>query len=320
MAPKGVAGLLEGDDTVDFAELPVWLRGLLGVDNPVYPGSNFYTAVQEGVRQGWFTDEAWNSGAGQANFENEIRETDEWKASNGEMRKYVAMKNTDPGTYKLELDAAKEAVKKYAAENGYNVDGAIDTLAEQYLMDGWKFRPESMQAALAAYIDYDASKDSEYRFSGALGDDEAILRNLARVNGVALNESYFTGAVRAIQGNLGTLEDYEREIRELGASAFPMYRDRIMNGEDVMDLVSPYMRVLADTYELDYNQISLNDDFLKMGLQGTADGPMSLWDYQMKLREQPYWINNTKQGRDRVVNVGTEVLRKMGFIGQGGTY
>ena len=177
-----------------------------------------------------------------------------------------------------------------------------------------------MQSVLSQYTQEEATGDGS-DFFGQAGEYEQQLKTLARENGVQMSEGYFSGAVKAINSGLGNIEDYEQEIREQAASAFPMYRDRVLNGENVMDLVSPYMRVLADTYEMDYNQINLNDDFLRMGLDGGEGGvPMSLWDYKTKLREQPYWINNTQQGRDKMVSVGSQVLRRMGIISNGGTY
>jgi hypothetical protein len=230
------------------------------------------------------------------------------------------MKAVDPETYKIEVANAKAILRREASAKGYNVEDQIDVLAEQYLMDGWSSRPEMMQDILSNYTRQEATGDGS-DFFGEAGDNEEILKTLARENGVQMSDGYFSGAVLAINKGLGNRDDYEREIRENAASAFPMYRDRVLSGENVMDLVSPYIRVLSDTYEMDMNQINLNDDFLRMGLDGGEGGvPMSLWDYKMKLREQPYWLNNTQQGRDKMVDTGTQVLRRMGILSSGGTY
>ena len=307
------------DDEVNYSTLPEWLRGLLTVDNPMYPGSNYYTVFQTGVDQGWFVPEVW-AGQGRENFLNAIMETDEYKNTAATAREYLAMKAADPASYQAAVDNAKTILEREAVAKGYNLGGKLDVLAEQYLMDGWSSKPEMMQSVLSQYTQEEATGDGS-DFFGQAGEYEQQLKTLARENGVQMSEGYFSGAVKAINSGLGNIEDYEQEIREQAASAFPMYRDRVLNGENVMDLVSPYMRVLADTYEMDYNQINLNDDFLQMGLGGGEGGvPMSLWDYKTKLREQPYWINNTQQGRDKMVSVGTQVLRRMGIISNGGTY
>ncbi len=307
------------DDEVNYSTLPEWLRGLLTVDNPMYPGSNYYTVFQDGVNQGWFVPEVW-AGQGRENFINAIYETEEYKNTASTARKYLAMQSADPASWQAELDNAKTVLQREAVAKGYNIDGNLNVLAEQYLMDGWSSKPEMMQAVLSQYTKEEATGDGS-DFFGAAGDYEQQLKTLARENGVQMSEGYFSGAVNAINSGLGNIEDYQREIREQAASAFPMYKDRVLSGENVMDLVSPYMRVLSDTYEMDMNQINLGDDFLRMGLDGGEGGvPMSLWDYKTKLREQPYWINNTQQGRDKMVDVGSQILRKMGIISNGGTY
>tara|TARA_Y100000114_G_scaffold156191_1_gene182517 strand:- start:1680 stop:2645 length:966 start_codon:yes stop_codon:yes gene_type:complete len=321
MAPNDATSDRPGamDTEVDYTTIPKWLKGLLTIDNPLYPGSNYYTVFQKGVNQGWFVQEVWQ-GEGRNNFMNAILETDEYRNTSLTARDYLAMKAADPETYEMEIDNAKAILRREASAKGYNIEDQIDVLAEQYLMDGWGSRPEMMQEILSNYTRQEATGDGS-DFFGEAGDNEEILKTLARENGVQMSEGYFSGAVLAIQKNLGNLDDYEREIRENAASAFPMYRDRVLNGENVMDLVSPYMRVLSDTYEIDMNQIDLNDDFLRMGLDGGEGGvPMSLWDYKMKLREQPYWLNNTQQGRDKMVDTGTQVLRRMGILSSGGTY
>ena len=80
MAPNDATSDRPGamDTEVDYTTIPKWLKGLLTIDNPLYPGSNYYTVFQKGVNQGWFVQEVWQ-GEGRNNFMNAILETDEYR-------------------------------------------------------------------------------------------------------------------------------------------------------------------------------------------------------------------------------------------------
>ena len=305
------------DNEVVYEELPRWLKGMIETPNPNFPGSNYHSVVQEGIKAGWFVPETW-SGQGEENFLSAIKDTDEYRANNEATRKYLALEVAEPEQYQFELDAAKAVLQREAAAKGYALPGNLDDLARQYLYQSWNANPALMQEALSAYISEDTEGD--FAFRGDAGDAEQSLKYLASQNGIGLSDGYFSGAVRAISSGLGAQEDYEREIREMAAGKFPQYSDRILGGENARDLASGYIAVLADTFEMDTQAITLDNEWLMKGLMGGAEGAMNLWDYRTLLRNSDYWINQTQEGRDTMVDVGTQVLEKLGFIGTGGTY
>ena len=301
------------DTQVALNDLPTWLLGMIESPNPNYR-TNYYTAIIDGIDQGWFVPDTW-AGQGKQNFIAAVMETDEYRDNSESTREYLAKEQTDPATFLQELNEAKAILQREAADKGLRLPQNLDDLARQYLYQNWRANPNLMASALSAFITED-----DRGFRGEAGDVEQQLKYLASQNGVQMSDGYFSGAVRSIASGLGDQEDYEREIREMAAGKFPQYSERIMGGENARDLASGYISVLSDTFELDPNTITLDNEYLLKGLMGGADGPVSLWDYRTMLRDTDYWVNETQEGRDSVIDMGTQMLERMGFIGTGGTY
>jgi len=301
------------DTQVAMNDLPPWLLGMINSPNRNYR-TNYFTAIQVGIKEGWFVPTTWQ-GQGKNNFISAVMETDEYRDNSDSTREYLAREQTDPATFRQELNEAKAILRREATDKGYGLPQNLDDLARQYLYQNWEANPNSMADALSRFITED-----DRGFRGEAGDVEQQLKYLASQNGVTMSNGYFSGAVRSIANGLGDQEDYEREIRALAAGKFPAYSQRIMGGENARDLASGYISVLSDTFELDPNSIKMDDEYLLRGLMGGQDGPVSLWDYRTMLRDTDKWVNETQEGRDSVIDMGTQMLEKMGFIGTGGTY
>jgi hypothetical protein len=84
------------------------------------------------------------------------------------------------------------------------------------------------------------------------------------------------------------------------------------------DLASGYINVMADTFEIMPDQVSLDDPYLRQAMTGIDDKgnpkPMGLFDFQQKLRQDPRWMN-TKQAEDQISNIANDVLKMFGFVG-----
>ena len=295
-------------DTLNFDELSPVIKALFKID------PELRALVEQGQKEGWFDPD--NQPRGEQLWQNALAES-EWYRNNGEtVREALTTKATDPAQWEVLLQDGRSAVQNYAAQQGLTIPpGSLDELAEQYVMQDWGSRPFAFRDALQQYIEIDYG--SEFNFRGEAGDVEEKLRSTATRNGLSFNDSWFQGAVKAVQSGLTTYEDYDRDIREQAATYWTGYADRIMSGQDMMDLASGYMRVLADTMERDYASISLLDPDIKKALMG--DTPMGLWDFESMLRQKPEWMN-TKQARDEVTTKSFSVLERMGVIGAGGTY
>jgi hypothetical protein len=144
------------------------------------------------------------------------------------------------------------------------------------------------------------------------------LRNLARANGVSFSDNWYQSAARSVASGLSQQTDWERDVRKQAASLYPVYSQKIEQGLNVYDLASPYINTMAQELELDPNQITLNDPYIRSALGGMSDSgdftSMGLWDFQKKLRNDPRW-ENTSKAQNEVTSVTGRVMQMFGLMG-----
>ena len=187
-------------------------------------------------------------------------------------------------------------------------------MAHRYIFEGWgdPAREQFMADALAGDI------TSGSKLMGSSANLQETLMTTAQRNGVKMDPSYYTAAAKSVAMGLKTPEDFQRELRTQAASYWPGWSDKIMAGVDAKDLASGYINTMASTLEIDPNSIDLNDARLRSAMTGVDEKgnpkQMGLWEFEQSLRKDPSW-KNTKQAEDTTVNIGTGILRRMGFLG-----
>jgi hypothetical protein len=144
------------------------------------------------------------------------------------------------------------------------------------------------------------------------------LKKIAVDNGLRLSDSYYKSAAVSVASGLQTKEDWERDVRDQAASLWPSYSEKIKAGVDVASLASGYVNTMAQTLEINPQDINLNDPYIREALGNFDDkgnpAPLGLWDFEKKLRADPRWMN-TKQATDETSSVANTVLKMFGFRG-----
>lgn len=276
--------------------------------NFVQQNPDVLDVFKQASKEGWFT----SGDIGKAKFTTALQNTP-WYQNNSEFaRSYLQAKATGGQDFTDSVNTAKSQVRLEAARLGADVDDTtVDSLAEQYLMNGWDQgnRAQFLSQALTSHAG--GSK-------GQTADIVQSLKGLAAANGVQYSDDYYLSAARAIDGKLGTLQDYETDIRKHAASANPIFADKILGGANVKDLASPYITKMADTLEISPDQISLSDPFIQQALGGVdKDGnpsAMGLWDFQKALKQDPRW-QYTKQASDQMGDITQKIISMFGFGG-----
>ena len=81
-------------------------------------------------------------------------------------------------------------------------------------------------------------------------------------------------------------------------------------------IASPYINTYANILGIDPAAITLNDNLLKQGLQGTdpaTPGAMPLWQFEKQVRQDPRWAQS-KDAMDSLNNTGATILRQWGLM------
>jgi hypothetical protein len=92
---------------------------------------------------------------------------------------------------------------------------------------------------------------------------------------------------------------------------FPALADKIDKGYTVKQLLSPYIETRANVLEEDPDMVDLKT------LQAVTQNPdnlMSLYDYEISLRQDPKW-RFTKNAQDSMSNVANGIAKMFGLVG-----
>lgn len=241
-----------------------------------------------------------------------------WYQENSEYaRKTLVAKSIGGSDWDAMLQTAGIAVQSEITRLGLNdkfSDSQKQQLAIDYMMKGWGApgRQQLMANELVKSAGDSTSNDGTY---GTVAED---LRRIAANNGLTFNDSHYKSAADSINLGLSTLADQEREIRAQAASLYPVWKDKILAGQDAIDLASGYINTMANTFEIDPSTIRLDDKYLQQAFGQTDKNnnpvAMGLWDFQKLLRNDPRWMQ-TKQAQDQMSSVAHSVLQTFGFMG-----
>jgi hypothetical protein len=262
-------------------------------------------------------DQEWTPARMQAAIQNS-----EWYRNNDEYARVAwAQEQAGGADWQTNLATARSAVQIAAAQMGADVtDEELNALAKRYVYEGWgeSTRKGMLASALSSEITFLKDARGVANMRGAAGNLVDDLRNMARANGVSYTDNWYESAARSVASGLSSATDWERDVREQAASLFPVYSDKIRQGMNVYDLASPYINTMAQEFEIDPNQITLNDHYIRSALGGMSpDGnftPMGLWDFQKKLRQDPRW-ENTSKAQNEVTSVTGRVMQMFGLMG-----
>lgn len=243
-------------------------------------------------------------------FQAAFRNTDWWKNTADTARKALQMKSSDPATWSFTLDANKQKALTMAAEIGASIPGsALDQLAENMAMTG--MTDEGLRSLLSGYIDF----TSDQNLNGQAGMHAASMRKYASDMGVDVSQQAIKNYAQLMVRGMSTQDDYKNFVNEQATSAFPAFAQQIKGGQTMRNIANPYVQMMAQTLEVNPNQLSLRDPTIMSGLNGLdQDGKptgRTLTDFQTMLRGDPRW-RSTQQAQDKTMNIGLNVLKQMG--------
>lgn len=252
--------------------------------------------------------ENWNK----AKFDAMLAETDFWKNNAEVTRQAIQMKAVDPASWSAAMNANKLVIQQLAAKMGAAIpDSLVPQIAEQMQMFG--FTEDNLRPILAEYIDF-----SKNNLTGEAGMHEHNMRQFASDMGVDMSQQSIKNYAQLMVKGMSSMEDFQGFVREQSASAFPAFQEQIMKGgQTVKNIANPYVQMMAQDLEMNPFEITLKDPLIKGALNGIDQKGkpvgMTLVDFQSTLRGDPRW-RSTKQAQDKVMNIGSQVLRDMGMI------
>jgi hypothetical protein len=121
----------------------------------------------------------------------------------------------------------------------------------------------------------------------------------------------------AMEGDI-TDEQLDDELVTNASSMFPGLQGSLQRGMTLRQAANPYLKAVADTLELDVNDVSLSDDLMQQVLNGTSvDGefkPMNLYQAKLHARKDKRW-QYTGKARQEYTDMASRILEDFGFGG-----
>lgn len=267
--------------------------------------------------------DGWTS----ARFQAKLMNSDWFQQHNGYQRTIIALEKTDPETFQARLDGASAKIKDDLAKMGIDVsqitDERLSDMGRRFLMMGF----DQGQGA-EAYKDWLGTNFVRMRGAGKniAGDaksNQDALNALLLANGFDPEKpqwkSYVSDTVNKVAVGDMSIQDAQAFVREQAATLYPVFADRIRQGQNVQDIAAAYFQIYADTLELNPDEIKLSDPYMRAALQGsdeTTGQPkaIGLWDFQKMLRKDERF-QYTKQANQTADSLANSILSMFGFVG-----
>ena len=236
-----------------------------------------------------------------------------WFKKNGEAaRQVIALKTSDPATYKQRLNTAMGQVTDLAAQVGSIAPrGTLSKLAENALMFGWS--EAQIKDALASTI----KTTKGGFFHGAAAAAQEQIKEIAGNYGYSLSSvSQMTNWVRNVAlGNI-PIDDVKQQIVMATASKYPALKERLLSGETLDGIVAPYKDSYSKILEVPSTNVKLSDPLIQSAISGKdAKGKpaaKSVWEFEQALRNDPRWLK-TNNAQDQIMQTGHQILQQFGL-------
>ena len=254
-------------------------------------------------------DKGWDP----SKFQAEIRDTKWWKTHSQAERDYLVKRYGDPASAKQDYNQAYIRVRQMANSMGLRETPGnkkrLSTWAYNMAAKGWDEAQLRNEIGKYVYFNNDT-------WQGEGGETQEKLRSAAYAMGVKMSGQWYADKTRNVLRGLGTVQDYEDEIRRQAKALFPHWGKQIDAGQTVLDLASPYMQSMAQILELPGGSLNLFDPTIKKAL--TYKDPKSgkntvkpLWQFENELRNDPRW-RKTTNAQNSLMQVAHQVLADFG--------
>lgn len=203
-----------------------------------------------------------------------------------------------------------ELVKTYAQSLGAEIaDEEAVQIAETANMNKWN--EAQTKQFLLGYVDFEKAD-----LVNQAGQVQDALDSYSRQFGITLTPQQSGKYIQDILFGRTTQYDVADALRRDAAKQYTNFSDRILAGETVEDVVSPYKKLMTSLLEVP--NVDLNDNLMLDVLSGkTPEGNpkySSTSDFKRAIKSDPRW-QQTNNARDEYFNVGQRILRDFGFLG-----
>lgn len=142
------------------------------------------------------------------------------------------------------------------------------------------------------------------------------LQQLSRGLGLGYNPQRLEEQALNVVSGKETLAQLEFSLRSIAGEAFPAFKDRILAGETIASIASPYVSSMSRILEMPDSSIDISDpnNEIRKALIGDGKAPKPLWQFEQELFKDARW-QYTSNARDTMDRVSMDILKRFGVMG-----
>ena len=173
-----------------------------------------------------------------------------------------------------------------------------------------------------SFADFQVKAKSDSRYIMSLKGRQEMdqtklgLQRLTRALGLGYNPQQLESQAQNIVSGKTTFEQIEYSLRSIAGEAFPSFKDRILAGDTIENIASPYVSSMSRILEIPDGSIDISDpnNEIRKALIGDGKIPKPLWQFEQDLFKDARW-QYTSNARDTVDRVSMDIMQRFGVMG-----
>ena len=266
-----------------------------------------------------------------------VKGTSWYRDQTDTQRSYDYARATNPGQFAADLQKnASNIVKQYAALGlTITADQAIEyannMMKQAIIKDGKvvRFDQDYLNKLMADSIKFTTTNSIDGRvvYTGLAGKLETLaskLYNTARDYGFQQTSSnanftkWFEASMKGLIAGTLNEEDLDNDLQSRAKLFAPGLARFIDQGQTLREAANPWLKAIADTWEVDIESVDLNDDYVQRAINMQDEKgnftTMNLYDTKKLARRSKKW-DETQTAKEEKTSIASRILKDFGFLG-----
>lgn len=248
----------------------------------------------------------WNS----ARFVAALQNTHWFRTTQESMRKYQALKSSDPKTLSEQVSALQNHILNLGGQMGAVLSPATAAkMADRAIQLGQD--DDALKRILSGML-----TTNKGWYTGSAGAFQTQFDQILGDYGVSVSNATVGNWIK--QAVLGgqTADSVKDMVQQLAESKYPSLAKRINGGETVRQIADPYIQSYGKLLEVAPDNIKLDDPLIQHALVSKDEKgqptTQTLYDFENTLRNDPRW-SKTQNAQDLMSTTANQILSTMGL-------
>jgi len=266
-----------------------------------------------------------------------VKGTSWYRDQTDTQRQFDFARATNPGQFAADLQKNASNIVKQFSGMGLTltaaeaIEYANNMMKQSIIKDGKvvRFDQDYLNKLMADSIKFVTTNSIDGRvvYTGMAGKLETMagkLYEMAREYGYEQTTSnanftkWFEASMRGLVAGTLNPEDVNNDLQARAKSFAPGLSRFIDQGQTLRQAADPWLKAIADTWEMDVDQVDLNDDYVQRAInqqdEKGAFTTMNLYEAKKLARRSSKW-DTTQTAKEEKTNMASRILKDFGFLG-----